>query len=70
MVCQALAAGEDQRYRLSMADFAPLLEADALDARILNAIAEVMRERDILVLDTYRGLDRTTGEPAWFVTRL
>lgn len=45
-----------------MAGFAPLLEVETLDMRILDAIAETMRERDIVVLDTYRGLDRTTGE--------
>src|SRR5262245_30274534 len=44
-----------------MAGFSPLLEAPTMDARILEVIAEVMRESDIVVLDTYRGIDRITG---------
>lgn len=31
---------------------------------MIEAIAEVMREPDIVVLNTYRGLDKTTGQPA------
>lgn len=44
-----------------MANFSVLLEAKALDEQILGVIAEVMAESDIVVLDTYKGLDRDTG---------
>jgi hypothetical protein len=46
-----------------MSSFSLLLEADALDERIVRTIAETMGDDDIAVLETWRCLDRATGEP-------
>jgi hypothetical protein len=45
-----------------METFSPLLEADAVDAQLVGAIAEIMNEGDIVVLESFRGLDKLTGE--------
>jgi hypothetical protein len=45
-----------------MRGFSPLSDLDALDERFLGPFAALAGAHDIVVLDTYRGLNKQTGE--------
>jgi len=45
-----------------MRGFSPLSDLDALDERFLGPFTALAGTRDVVVLDTYRGLDKQTGE--------